>query len=158
MGQAGNELLLGEHRELIIDTLDLLYCRHPMAVHYALAIGNRLAGQALFLRKDEIEEVLAQNLDSARKLAERIAELDGAVTGDSATLAERGGVGPFELPNCSDLSAILAVRLDAVRATIRAYRDALATTQGDELSSQLLLKLVRLEIARESELESVVPS
>jgi hypothetical protein len=94
MGQAGNELLLGEDRELIIDTLDVLYCRHLMAVHCTLAIGNRLAGQALLHLKDEIEEVLAQNLDSARKLAERVAELDGAVSGDPATLAERAGVGP----------------------------------------------------------------
>ena len=55
----------------------------------ALAIVNRLSGQALFLLASELEEVLSQNLDSAKKLAERIAELDGAVTEDPAALAAR---------------------------------------------------------------------
>jgi hypothetical protein len=43
-------------------------------MHYALAIGNRLAGEALFLLSDELEELAAENLRSARALAERIAE------------------------------------------------------------------------------------
>jgi hypothetical protein len=48
-------------------------------MHWALAVGNRLEGQPLFLLTDELNEVLDDSLDAARRLADRIAELDGAV-------------------------------------------------------------------------------
>jgi hypothetical protein len=79
MGQAGNALLGGADRDTVVDALDRLYCRHLVAMHWALAVGNRLEGQPLFLLTDELNEVLDDSLDAARRLADRIAELDGAV-------------------------------------------------------------------------------
>jgi ferritin-like protein len=154
MGQAGNALLGGADRDAIVDALDRLYCRHLVAMHWALAVGNRLEGQPLFLLTDELNEVLDDSLDAARKLADRIAELDGAVTGDPTALRQRNGQF-FVLPDVSDLGAILTAGLENVRETIASYGDALQTAAGDDVTRQLLLKLVRREIARESDLEGV---
>ena len=48
--------------------------------------------------------------------------------------------------------------LDAVRATIRAYGEALAATEGDAISRPQLLTLVRRGLASASGPESVLPA
>jgi ferritin-like protein len=154
MGQAGNALLGGADRDAVVDALDRLYCRHLVAMRWALAVRNRLEGQPLFLLTDELNEVLDDSLDAARRLADRIAELDGAVTGDPAALRQRNGQF-FVLPDASDLGAILASGLENVRETIAAYGEALETAAGDDITRQLLLELARREVARESDLEGV---
>jgi ferritin-like protein len=153
MGQAGNALLAGVDATDVARELDGLYCRHLLAVHWSLAVGNRLEGEALFLLSEELDEVLDQNLASARKLADRIAELGAAVTGDPRRLVSGAGRDGFDVPDGGDLTGILASALTAVRETIDAYGAALAATAGDELTRRLLLSLLRHEVARESDLE-----
>ncbi len=154
MGQAGIELLGSANAPAIRDALDRLYCGHLVAVHVCLGVQNRLAGPPLFLLSDELEEVLGQNLKSARRLGQRLSELDGAVTADPGNLGSRAGVATFQLQDCSDLHAILSAALSGVRDIIRAYAACLELSKGDVVTTQLLVELVQLEIARESDLEA----
>jgi ferritin-like protein len=153
MGQAGNALIAGVDAAAVARELDGLYCWHLLAVHWSLAVSNRLEGQALFLLSQELDEVVDQNLASARKLADRVAELGEAATGDPRRLVSGAGRDGFDLPDGGDLAGILAAALTAVRETIDAYGAALEATAGDELTRRLLLSLLRHEVARESDLE-----
>lgn len=153
MGKAGNALLGGADSGKVANELDRLFCHHMLASNWALGVGNRLEGQPLYLLGDEMEEVYEQNRTSARELAERVAELGGAVTVDPAAMLERSPQDSFELPDCGDLGSILTMALARVRTAIEAYGQALKAAEGDELSRLVLLKLLRHEVARETDLE-----
>jgi ferritin-like protein len=140
----------------VADELDGLYARHLLAVHWCRAVSNRLEGQALFLLGDELDEVLEQNLSSARKLADRVGELGGAVAGDPRELVARAGRDGFDIPEGGDLGGILASALDSPEGDDRGLRGSASATAGDELTHRLLLSLVRHEVARESDLESAM--
>ena len=89
-------------------------------------------------------------------MAERVAELGGAITGDPTKLIELGGLGPFDVSaDTSDPTAITDYALEQVRRLISAYAEALDRTRdGDELTHRLLLKLVHRQVATEAELEA----
>ena len=89
-------------------------------------------------------------------MADRVAELGGAITGDPTKLIELGGLGPFDVPaDTSDPTAITDYALEQVRRLISAYAEALDRTRnGDELTHRLLLKLVHRQVATEAELEA----
>jgi ferritin-like protein len=118
---------------------------------------TRLEGQAAFLLPEELEEVIDQSLKSARAIADRIGELGGAGTGDPTEVVARSGTGEFRLTPASDIGAILGYALEQTRAIIRSYGEFLDHTRGeDEVSHRLVLKLLRQEVARETDLEAAL--
>jgi len=90
-------------------------------------------------------------------LADRVAELDGPITGDPIKLVELSRLDRFELPaDTADPAAITDYTLERVRGLIGAYAEALDRTRGaDELTHHLLLKLVRRQLETEAELEGL---
>jgi ferritin-like protein len=157
MSQAGNALLRGVDAEAVVADLDRLRAAHVVAEQWLLAVENRLEGPALYLLEDELPEQAETNRQAGALLADRVAELDGAITGDPTKLVELSKLGPFELPtDTSDPAAITDYALGRVRGLIGAYAEALDRTRGaDELTHRLLLKLVRREVETEAELEGL---
>jgi ferritin-like protein len=160
MSQAGNALLRGVTPEAVVADLDRLRAAHTVAEQWLLAVENRLAGPALYLLDDELPELAEINRQAGAALADRVAELDGAITGDPTKVVELSGLGPFELPaDTSDAAAITDYALERVRGLIGAYSEALGRTRdADELTHCLLLKLVRQQIEMEADLEGVGPA
>jgi ferritin-like protein len=158
MGTAGNALIKGVDTQELIDTLDGFYCYYLQALHWSLAVLNRLEGQAAFMLTAELEDVSKQSLKQAKRVAERVAELGGAVTGDPAQLVARSPIGEFALPSSmSDVAVILRYALERTRVMIGAYGVCLDRTRHhDELTYALVLKLLKHEVAREAELEAAL--
>ena len=136
MTRAGNALLHGVAPEAVVSDLDRLRAAHVVAEQWLLATENRLQGSALYLLDDELPELAGINRHAAAALAGRVAELDGAITGDPALLVELSGLGAFELAaDPSDPAAITDYALERVRGLIGAYGDALERTRdADELT------------------------
>jgi ferritin-like protein len=160
MSRAGNALLRGVAPEAVVADLDRLRAAHVVAEQWLLAVENRLQGPALYLLDDELPELTEINRQAAAALAGRVAELDGAITGDPSLLIEVSGLSAFELPaDPSDPAAITDYALERVRELIGAYGEALERTRdADELTHRLLLKLVRQQVQMEADLEGVSPA
>jgi hypothetical protein len=88
MSQAGKALLRGVDAEAVVADLDRLRATHVVAEQWLLAVENRLGGPALYLLEDELPEQADMNRQAAALLADRVAELDGAITGDPTKLVE----------------------------------------------------------------------
>ena len=87
----------------VIDALDSFYCHNVIAALWADAVANRLEGMALYLLGDELREVADHARGAARRLADRIGDLGGAITADPRQLIDRApGEGEFTIPDCSD--------------------------------------------------------
>jgi ferritin-like protein len=156
MSQAGNALLRGVDAEAVVADLDRLRAAHVVAEQWLLAVENRLEGLAHYLLEGELQEQVEIHRQAAAALAERVAELDGAITGDPTRLLDLSGLGSFQLPaDTSDPAAVTDYALERVRRLIGAYAEALERTRdADELTNRLLLKLVRRQVATEAELEA----
>jgi hypothetical protein len=98
MSQAGNALLRGVTPEAVVADLDRLRAAHTVAEQWLLAVENRLAGPALYLLDDELPELAEINRQAGAALADRVAELDGAITGDPTKVVELSGLGPSSCP------------------------------------------------------------
>ena len=156
MSQAGNALLRGIDADTVIGDLDRLRAGHVLAEQWLLAVENRLEGPAHYLLPDELREQVEIHRQAAAALAERIAELDGAITGDPTLLLELSGLGSFGMPaDAADPTAITDYALERVRRLIGAYAEALNRTRdADELTHRLLLELVHRQVATEADLEA----
>ena len=156
MSQAGNALLRSINAEDVVADLDRLRAAHVVAEQWVLAVENRLEGPAHYLLEEELGEQVEVHREAAAALAERVAELDGAITGDPTKLLELSGLGSFEMPgDTSDPGAITNYALERVRQMIGAYAEVLdRTREADELTHRVLLKLVRRQVATEAELEA----
>ena len=66
----------------VMDALDSFYCHNVIAALWADAVANRLEGMAIYLLSDEIPEVAEHARAAARRLADRIGDLGGAITAD----------------------------------------------------------------------------
>ena len=129
-----------------------------MTFCWALGMGVRLGGQALFLLSDKLAEVADESLAAARQLAERIGELGGVTTLDPSGFVARSPAGTFtDVATDSDVPTILRYALGQVRTALAAYGDLLDRTRGhDDLTHRLLSKLARQLAARESDLEGAL--
>jgi hypothetical protein len=109
-------------------------------MHFSQALGNRPEGQASFLLVDELEGVAEAALQAAKKLADRIGELRGAVTAYPALLVERSPLPEFSLPESnSEMGVTLGHVLERVRIIIGEYGAFLEEGRGrDELSHRLV--------------------
>ena len=87
----------------VIETLDSFYCHNVVVGLWTGAVANRLEGMALYLLGDELREVADHAHGAARRLADRIGDLAGAITADPRQLIDRApGEGEFTIPDCSD--------------------------------------------------------
>jgi ferritin-like protein len=145
----------------IINALDSFYCANVVTALWADAVANRLSGPAVFLLGSEEMEELAGNARAAsKKLADRIGDLGGAVTGDPRELMGALPKGmDFILPDCSDALAISSVGLEQVTLLTEAYQKFLDQVRGsDDISFHLVLKLLAAETHRKAGIEAVLDS
>jgi ferritin-like protein len=158
MGQIGNQLLVEIAAAEVADELDRLYCYHLVAFCWAVGMGVRLEGQALFLLGDELTEVAEQNLAAARELAGRVSELGGVVTIDPSAFVQRSPAATLAVPDqAREVAEILRYALEQVRIALAAYGKLLDRTRGrDDLTHRLLVKLARQLAARETDLEGAL--
>ena len=83
---------------------------------------NRLEGLAIFLLGDELAEIADRARAAARRLADRIGDLGGAITADPRQLLDRSpGTEEFTLPDCSDVASIGDHGLQRLNIIIAAY-------------------------------------
>ena len=135
--------------------MDSLYAYEMVAMHYNLAVLNRLEGQASIVLEDVFEEKIKQSFDHARTIANRMGRLGGAITGDPSKLVEIAPIRDFTLPKSNaDVREILSHTLQQLQIGIRAYSDVLARLKDkDELTYHILLDVLRDHVDSEDEIE-----
>jgi ferritin-like protein len=148
-------LIKGVTVEEIIRLLDSLYAYEMVAMHFSLAVLNRLEGQASIVLEGAFEEKVKQNFEHARTIADRMGRLGGAITGDPSLLVEISPIKTFTLPKSNaDVREILSHTLKQVQAGVRAYGEALAQLKDkDEVTYHILLNVMRDHIDSEDEIE-----
>ena len=139
--------------QTVIDDLDSFYCHNIVASLWADAVANRLEGMAIYLLSDELPEVAEHARAAARRLADRIGDLGGAVTADPRQLIDRApGSGEFSVPDCSDPQAIIRYALHRLDLIIAAYQAFLDTVRGrDDVSFALVVSLLAAEAHRRAD-------
>jgi ferritin-like protein len=144
--------------ENVIDALDSFYCHNVVAALWADAVANRLEGLAIYLLSDELPEVAEHARVAARRLADRIGDLGGAVTGDPRQLLARApGDGEFSIPDCSDPRAITSYALQRLDVIIAAYRAFLDMVRGrDDVSFALVVGLLGAETHRRADVKAAL--
>jgi ferritin-like protein len=137
----------------VIDDLDSFYCHNIVASLWADAVANRLEGMAIYLLSDELPEVAESARAAARRLADRIGDLGGAVTADPRQLLDRAPGGTeFTIPDCSDPRAIASYALGRLNVIIAAYQAFLDTVRGrDDVSFALVVGLLAGEAHRRAD-------
>jgi ferritin-like protein len=141
----------------IMGTLDSFYCYNVTAALWADAVINRLEGLAIFLLGDELAEVADRARAAARRLADRIGDLGGAITADPRQLLDRSIPVEFALPDCSDVASIGKYGLQRLNAIIAAYEAFLNQARGtDDLSFHLVLDLLAAETHQRADLQAAL--
>ena len=137
----------------VTDDLDSFYCHNIVASLWADAVANRLEGMAIYLLSDELPEVAEHARTAARRLADRIGDLGGAVTADPRQLLDRAPGGTeFTIPDCSDPRDIISYALDRLNVLITAYQAFLDTVRGrDDVSFALVVSLLAGEEHRRAD-------
>jgi ferritin-like protein len=137
----------------VIDDLDSFYCHNIVASLWADAVANRLEGMAIYLLSDELPEVAEHARAAARRLADRIGDLGGAVTADPRQLIDRAPGGTeFAIPDCSDPRAIISYALHRLDVIITAYQAFLDRVRGrDDVSFALVVGLLGAEAHRRAD-------
>lgn len=159
MGSTAKNLVGSVDVKDLVARLNQLHNANVATVYWSHAVQNRLAGQALQLRVgDELGEVAKQSLRDARRLADRIAELGGAVTVDLGDIVEQSPFDDYALPDdTSDVTSILEYALQQIRIMIHANADVLDMIRGrDDLTYRLVADLLDHVVHREDELEAVL--
>jgi len=141
-----------------IESLDSFYCHNIVASLWADAVANRLQGLAIYLLSDELPEVAEDARKAAGRLAERIGDLGGAVTGDPRQLLERApGDHDFTIPDCSDPKAITRYALRRVNVIIAAYQAFLDKVPGrDDVSFALVVHLLAAQTHCRADIEAAL--
>ena len=144
--------------EDVIDALDSFYCHNVVAALWADAVANRLEGPAIYLLSDEIPEVAEHARAAAAQLADRIGDLDGAVTADPRQLIDRAPDGnEFTIPDCSDPRAITTYALQRLDIIIAAYQAFLDKIRGhDDVSFALIVSLLGAETHRRADAKAAL--
>jgi ferritin-like protein len=137
----------------VIETLDSFYCHNVIAALWADAVANRLEGMAIYLLSDEIPEVAEHARAAARRLADRIGDLGGAITADPRQLIDRApGDVEFTIPDCSSPRAIASYALHRLDIIIDAYQTLLDKVRGrDDVSFALVVELLAAETHRRAD-------
>jgi ferritin-like protein len=137
----------------VMDALDSFYCHNVIAALWAEAVANRLEGMAIYLLSDEIPEVAEHARAAARRLADRIGDLGGAITADPRQLIDRApGDVEFTIPDCSSPQAIASYALQRLDIIIDAYQALLDKVRGrDDVSFALVVDLLAAETHRRAD-------
>ena len=116
-------------------------------------MANRLEGTALYLLGDELREVADHARGAARRLADRIGDLGGAITADPRQLIDRApGEREFTIPDCSDPRAIVTYALRRLNVIISAYEAFLDGVRArDDVSFALVVDLLAAETHRRAD-------
>jgi len=138
----------------VIDALDSFYCHNVVAALWADAVANRLEGLAIYLLSDELPEVAEHARAAARRLADRIGDLGGAITGDPRQLVDRApGDSEFTIPDCSEPRAITSYALRRLDVIIAAYQAFLDKVRGrDDVSFALVVGLLGAQTHRRADI------
>jgi ferritin-like protein len=142
----------------VIDDLDSFYCHNVMASLWADAVANRLEGMAIYLLSDELPEVADHARAAARRLADRIGDLGGAITADPRQVVDRApGGNEFTIPDCSDPRAIISYALHRLDVIIAAYQEFLDKVRGrDDVSFALVVDLLGAETRRRADAQAAL--
>ena len=142
----------------VIDDLDGFYCHNVVVSLWADAVVNRLEGMAIYLLSDELPEVAEHARAAARRLADRIGDLGGAITADPRLLIDRAPGGTeFTIPDCSDPRAIIGYALHRLDLIIAAYQAFLDTVRGrDDVSFALVVGLLAAEAHRRADAQAAL--
>ena len=142
----------------VIAALDGVCCHNVVAGLWADAVANRLPGIAIYLMSDELPEVADHARAAARRLADRIGDLGGAITGDPRQLLDRApGDTEFTIPDCSDPRAIISYALQRLNVIIAAYQDFLDQVRGrDDVSFALVVGLLAAKAHRRAHIEAAL--
>jgi len=137
----------------VIDALDSFYCHNVVAGLWTDAVANRLEGLAIYLLSDELGEVSDHARAAARRIADRIGDLGGAITGDPRQILDRApGDTEFVIPDCSDPRAITSYALRRLDVIIGAYQAFLDMVRGrDDVSFALVVGLLGAETHRRAD-------
>lgn len=137
----------------VTGTLDSFYCHNLVVAMWADAVANRLEGMAIYLLGDELAEVAEHAREAAGRLADRIGDLDGAVTADPRQLIDRApGDIEYTIPDCSDPRAIVSYAVQRLDIIIAAYQAFLDTIRGhDDVSFALVVDLLAAETHRRAD-------
>ena len=144
--------------EDVIAALDGFYCHNIVVALWADAVANRLEGLALYMLEDELPEVADHARAAARRLADRIGDLRGAVTADPRQLLDRApGDWEFAIPDCSDPRAIVTYAVQRLNLIIAAYQAFLDKIRGhDDVSFALVVGLLAAETHRRADAEAAL--
>lgn len=155
LGTMNKALIKGITVDEIVPLLDNLYAYEMVAMHYGLAVLNRLEGQASIVLENAFEEKITQNFQHANTIADRIGRLGGAITGDPSLLIEISPIQNFSLPKSNaDVREILSHTLQQVQEGIKAYLNVLMLLKDkDEITYHILLDVIRDHIDSEDEIE-----
>ena len=158
MGVAGNAAIRDIAPLEIIDALNSFYAMEMVAMHFTLAVQNRLEGQALFLRNSELDEKAEEFRGHATKLAERIGQLGGAIPADPSSFVEVSPFQSFALPDSnSEVGTILSYVLEQERVAITAYSEFIERIRDRDLMTQHdLLGILSHHVTSEADLEAVL--
>lgn len=151
---AGQDLAVQD----VIETLDSFYCHNVVVGLWADAVANRLEGMAIYLLNDELPEVADHARAAARRLADRIGDLGGAITADPRQLIDRApGENEFMIPDCADPRAIITYALQSLTTIIAAYQDFLDKARGrDDVSFALVVDLLAAEAHRRADVQAAL--
>jgi ferritin-like protein len=139
--------------EDVTDALDRFYCHNHVVALWADAVANRLEGLAIYLLSDELAEVAEHARAAARRLADRIGDLGGAVTADPRQLVDRApGENEFTIPDCSDPRAIVTYAVQRLDVIVAAYQEFLDLARArDDVSFALVVNLLAAETHRRAD-------
>jgi ferritin-like protein len=110
---------------------------------------------AFVLLNGELDRRSGAGLANARRLADRLAQLGGAVTGDPSRFIDLAPIERFSLPESgSDVQAILSLALGYERLFVESYGEFAATVRDtDIVTYEEVVDLLRDHVKREDELE-----
>jgi ferritin-like protein len=156
MGSTGIALIDSLDPAALADELDALHAYELVTVLWCRAVENRVTGPALYFLPDELREQAAAALDHASLLADRVAQLGGAVTVNPAQILQRARLKAFELPaDSSDIGSVVRLALAYQRFGIEAYAVVLQRVAGhDVVSTKLLTEILTHAVEREDGMES----
>jgi ferritin-like protein len=142
----------------VADAPDRFYCHNIVLTLWADAVANRLEGPAIYLLSDELTEVADHARAAARRLADRIGDLGGAITGDPRQILARApGDTEFTIPDCSDPRAIVTYAVQRLNTIIDAYQAFLDKVRGkDDVSFALVVGLLAAETHRRADAEAAL--
>ena len=127
-------------------------------MYFTLAVQNDWRARHYSCSTPELDEKAEEFRGHAKKLAERIGQLGGAVTADPSSFVEVSPFERFALPDSnSEVGTILSYVLEQERVAISAYSEFVERIRDRDLMTQHdLLGILSDHIKSEADLEAVL--